>query len=68
VLEPFKHEVHLSNMSFYLTENSLHLHYKYKLANALYSENHAKPLNTLYGQNEEFLNAKAGGNTVTVDL
>jgi hypothetical protein len=28
---------------------------------ALYSENHAKPINTHYGQNAELLNVQAGG-------
>jgi hypothetical protein len=33
---------------------------------ALYSENHIKPINKLYGQNEESLKVKTGGNTVTI--
>lgn len=35
---------------------------------ALYSENHTNSKNTLYEQNEELLNAKAGGTTATIAL
>jgi hypothetical protein len=28
---------------------------------AVYYENHRKPMNTIYGQNAELLNVKAGG-------
>jgi hypothetical protein len=28
---------------------------------AVYSENHTKPINTLYGQNEDFVNIKSCG-------
>jgi hypothetical protein len=42
-------------------ENSTLHHYKDQLVNAVYSENHAKPINTLCGQNSEMLIIKAGG-------
>jgi hypothetical protein len=55
---PLKYEVNLSNnynFNSYLSENSMGLHYKDKLIDyvmeiiAVYSENHMKPIHTLYG-------------------
>jgi hypothetical protein len=37
----------------YLKENTTRLHYKDWLINTVYSENHMKPINTMYGQNAE---------------
>jgi hypothetical protein len=39
----------------------MHLHYKYHLVNAVYSENYTKPIKTLSGQSDELLHDKAGG-------
>jgi len=43
-----KHEVHVKNISSYLTVNTLTLHYKDQLI-AVFSENHSKQINTLCG-------------------
>ena len=40
----------------------------YKEINAVCSENHTKPINTLCGQNEELLNVKLMVNRVTTGL
>jgi hypothetical protein len=48
--------------------NTLLLCYKDKLVNAVYCENHTKPINILCGQNAEFLNIKAGSTSVRAVL
>jgi hypothetical protein len=65
-----KTEAHLNNIkkfSSYFEENTMRLHYKDQLVNAVYGtiavyfENHTKHTNTLCGQNAELLNVKASG-------
>jgi hypothetical protein len=56
-MDPLKPEIQFTS---YRKENTTHLHYKDQFVNAVYSENHMTPINTLCGQNGEFLNVEAG--------